>query len=337
MSDYYARQRILPEIGPDGQQRLANTRALVVGCGALGTVQAELLTRAGVGWLTVVDRDRVEPSNLQRQLLYDQQDADQRKLKAVAAAARLRAINPGITIEPRVLSVGPRTIRGLLTDRHLVLDGTDNVETRYVVNDACVQAGIPWVYGGAVGTEGLVMGILPGQGPCLRCAFPDPPAPGTLATCDTAGVLASTTATVAAMQVAAGLRLLLGDGGTAGRLTSIDPWKARYHTITVPRNPDCPCCGQRRFPFLRSSGVAAATTLCGEDAVQVTPSVPIDMGLPALAERLRGAGTVDLGDDHLVFAADGHELLVFADGTVLVNGTRDIDLARSLVARFVGS
>ena len=337
MSDYYARQRILPEIGPEGQQRLAAASVLVVGCGALGTVQAELLARAGVGRLTVVDRDRVDITNLQRQLLYDQSDAEQRRLKAPAAADRLRAINPGITIEPRVLSVGPRTIRGLVQGRGLVMDGTDNVETRYVINDACVQAGIPWVYGGAVGTEGLVMGVLPGTGPCLRCAFPDPPAAGTLATCDTAGVLASTTATVAALQVATGLRLLLADGHTAGRLTSIDPWAARFHTITVPRDPSCPCCAQRRFPFLRSSGVATATTLCGEEAVQVTPAVPITLGLPELAARLRGAGSVDLGDDHIVFATDEHELLVFADGTVLVNGTRDLDLARSLVARFVGS
>jgi molybdopterin/thiamine biosynthesis adenylyltransferase len=337
MSDYYARQRTLPEIGPQGQARIGASTVVVVGCGALGTVQAELLARAGVGHLVVVDRDRVDTTNLQRQLLYTAQDADERRLKALAAAARLRLINPGITVEPRVLSVGPRTIRGLLQGCDLAMDGTDNVETRYVLNDACVQAGLPWVYGGAVGTEGLVMGVLPGQGPCLRCAFPDPPTPGTLATCDTAGVLASTTATVAALQVAAGLRLLLGDGGTAGRLTSIDPWKARFHSITVPRDPDCPCCGARSFPFLRSSGVATATALCGEEAVQVTPATPIAVGLPELAARLRGAGTVDLGDDHLVFADGDHELLVFADGTVLVNGTRDPDLARSLVARFVGS
>jgi molybdopterin/thiamine biosynthesis adenylyltransferase len=337
MSDYYARQRILPQIGPEGQRRIAAARVLVVGCGALGTVQAELLARAGVGHLVVVDRDRVELSNLQRQLLYDASDATERRFKAKAAAARLRAINPGITVEPRVLSVGPRSIRGLLNGCALAMDATDNVETRYVLNDACVQAGIPWVYGGAVGTEGLLMPVLPGAGPCLRCAFPEPPATGTLATCDTAGVLSSATAIVAALQVAQGLRLLLGDGANAGKLTSLDPWSNRFHTITVPRDPDCPCCGARRFPFLRSSGVATATTLCGEDAVQVTPANPIDVGLPELAERLRAAGSVDLGDDHLVFNDGDHELLVFADGTVLVNGTREVDEARSLVARFVGS
>jgi len=337
MSDYYARQRILPQIGPEGQQRIGAAQVLVVGCGALGTVQAELLARAGVGRLIIADRDRVDTTNLQRQLLYSQQDADERRLKALAAAARLRQINPAITVEPRVTSVGPRNIRSLLAGCDLAVDGTDNVETRYVLNDACVKAGVPWVYGGAVGTDGLLMPVMPGLGPCLRCAFPDPPATGTLATCDTAGVLASTTATVAALQVAAGLRLLLGDTDNAGRLTSIDPWKARFHSITVPRDPDCPCCGQRKFPFLRSSGVATATTLCGEEAVQVTPAVPIAIGLPELAARLQGAGTVDLGDDHIVFATDEHELLVFADGTVLVNGTRDLDLARTLVARFVGS
>lgn len=337
MSDYYARQRILPQIGPEGQRRLTAARVVVVGCGALGTVQAELLARAGVGHLVVVDRDRVDITNLQRQLLYDAEDAAQRRLKAVATAARLRAINPNITVEPRVLSVGPRTVRALFEGCDLVADATDNVETRYVLNDACVQAGIPWVYGGAVGTEGLVMPVQPGVGPCLRCAFPDPPAAGTLATCDTAGVLNALTALVASLQVAQGLRLLLGDAANAGKLTSLDPWKARFHTITVPRDPDCPCCGQRKFPFLRSSGVATATVLCGEEAVQVTPAAPIALALPELATRLRSAGSVDLGDDHLVFHDGEHELLVFADGTVLVNGTRDADEARTLVARFVGS
>jgi molybdopterin/thiamine biosynthesis adenylyltransferase len=337
MSDYYARQRILPEIGPEGQERIGAATVLVVGCGALGSVQAELLARAGVGRLIVADRDRVDVTNLQRQLLYTLEDAQERRLKALAAAQRLRRVNPLIEIEGRVVSVSPRTVRGLVRGCDLVMDGTDNVETRYVVNDACVQAGVPWVYGGAVGTEGLVMGVLPGRGPCLRCAFPDPPQPGTLATCDTAGVLAATTVTVASLQVAAGLRLLLGQPDTAGKLTSIDPWKARFHSISVPRDEACPCCGARRFPFLRSSGVASATTLCGEEAVQVTPASPIELGLPELAGRLRGVGSVDLGDDHLVFATEEHELLVFADGTVLVNGTRDLDLARSLVARFVGS
>jgi molybdopterin/thiamine biosynthesis adenylyltransferase len=337
MSDYYARQRILPEIGPEGQTRIDAATVLVVGCGALGSAQAELLARAGVGRLIVADRDRVDITNLQRQLLYTLEDAQQRKLKALAAAARLRRINPFIEIEGRVVSVGPRSIRSLVRGCDLIMDGTDNVETRYVINDACVQTGTPWVYGGAVGTDGLVMAVAPERGPCLRCAFPEPPPTGSLATCDTAGVLASTTVTVAALQVAAGLRLLLGQLDTAGKLTSIDPWKARFHSIQVPRDPDCPCCGARRFPFLRSSGVASATTLCGEEAVQVTPASPIELGLPALAERLTGSGSVDLGDDHLVFATEEHELLVFADGTVLVNGTRDLDLARSLVARFVGS
>jgi molybdopterin/thiamine biosynthesis adenylyltransferase len=337
MTDYYARQRILPQIGPQGQQRLGAAKVLVVGCGALGTAQAQLLARAGVGHLVVVDRDRVDISNLQRQLLYDASDARERRFKAKAAAARLRAVNPGITVEPRVLSVGPRSVRKLLEGCDLAMDATDNVETRYVLNDACVQAGVPWVYGGAVGTEGLVMPVVPGVGPCLRCAFPDPPPTGTLATCDTAGVLNANTAATAALQVAQGLRLLLADTANAGKLTSLDVWKGRFHTITVPRDPGCPCCGARRFPFLRSSAVATATTLCGEEAVQVTPAKPTTLGLPELAARLQGAGSVDLGEDHLVFHDGDHELLVFGDGTVLVNGTRDPDLARSLVARFVGS
>ncbi len=329
MSDYYARQRILPQLGPHGQDKLAAASVLVLGCGALGTVQAELLARAGIGHLTLVDR--------QRQLLYAERDASERRFKAEAAVERLAAINGSLQLRPRVLSVGPRNVRSLIRGQGLVLDGTDNVETRYVLNDACVQANIPWIYGGAVGTEGLAMAVVPGQGPCLRCAFPDPPAPGTLPTCDTAGVLASASAMVAAQQVSMAIRVLLGDQAVAGRMASFNPWDVRFRTIDVPRDPDCPCCGARRFPFLRSSGVATATALCGEEAVQVTPAIPITIGLPQLAERLVGAGTVDLGDDYLVFATQEHELLVFADGTVLVNGTLDPDLARGLVARFVGN
>lgn len=336
-ADRVARQRLLPAIGAGGQARIGQASALIVGCGALGTVQAELLARAGIGRLTVLDRDRVERSNLQRQVLYDDRDAALGRFKAEAAAARLLAVNPEVTMEARVASLGPRNARAHVAGHDLVLDGTDNVETRYVLNDACVRDGIPWVYGGAVGTEGLVLGIAPGVGPCLRCAFPDPPPPGTLATCDTAGVLASATAMVAAQQVAVALGMLLGDPEAAGRMVSLDPWRARFQVLRIPRDPACPCCGARSFPFLGAAGTQSAEVLCGQDAVQLSPARAAPLDLAGLAARLARALPVEPGPGRLALTAEGCRLTVFLDGTILVHGTRDPARARALAARWVGT
>jgi adenylyltransferase/sulfurtransferase len=335
--DRYARQRLLGVVGAEGQERIGRASVLVVGCGALGTVQAELLARAGVGRLTLLDRDRVEPSNLQRQVLYDDADAAVGRFKAEAAAARLAAVNPTIALEARVASFGPRNARAQLTGHDLVLDGTDNVETRYTLNDACVEAGIPWVYGGAVGTEGLVFGIRPGSGPCLRCAFPDPPPPGSLATCDTVGVLAAASAMVGAQQVAVALGLLLGDEEAVGRLIRLDPWRARFQVLRIPRAPDCPCCGARRFAFLGADGCANAAALCGQDAVQLSPARDAPVDLRVLADRIAVGLAVEQGPGWLSLAVEGHRLTVFVDGTILVHGTRDPDRARGLAARWIGT
>ena len=262
--DRYHRQTLLPQIGRAGQERLARARVLLIGCGALGTVIAEQMARAGVGFLRICDRDLVETTNLQRQVLFDEADAAAGRPKAVAAAERLGKINSTITVEPHVVDVHSGNIESLMDGVDLVMDGTDNVETRYLVNDAAVKRGVPWVYGACVGTGGRAMGVVPAPvesqeapraagagaaGACLRCVFPEPPGPGELATCDTSGVLAAAAGVVASLQVVEAMKILLGDAGAARELVTIDLWPLRIKTIATAdaRRGDCPTCGQRRF------------------------------------------------------------------------------------------
>jgi len=346
----YHRQQLLPQVGPAGQARLAAARVLLVGCGALGTTLADLVVRAGVGFLRIADRDVVELTNLQRQVLFDESDARQGAPKAVAAARRLAAINADVTIEPHVVDVHAANLpdlaglEGAGPPCDLLLDGTDNVETRYLLNDLAVKHAIPWVYGACVGTEGRVMGVLPGTTACLRCIYPAPPAVGEFATCDTAGVLGPAAAVVAATQAALALRLLI-DRTTPEHLLTFDLWAGRFHAVptTDVRSPDCPCCGQRRFEFLNAPLGPGLTTLCGRNAVQIrtlnpTRAAPLD--LSALAGRLKPSGQVEstryLVRCHLHEPA-GLSLTVFADGRILVHGTNNPNTARSVAARFVGA
>jgi molybdopterin-synthase adenylyltransferase len=248
-ADRYARQLVLKVVGPEGQARLAGSSALVVGCGALGTAQADRLVRAGVGTVRLVDRDQVELSNLQRQLLFTEADARSRLPKAVAAAQHLRAINASVTVDERVADVVAGSIRGLIDGVDVVLDATDNFETRYLINDACVEAGVPWIYGGVVATSGMLMPVLPGRGPCLRCLFPDPPEPGSVPDPAVEGVLNTAPTVVASWQVTMALQILLGDQPEPA-LISIDLWRGRQQRLPVQRASRCPCCVERRFCFV---------------------------------------------------------------------------------------
>ncbi|HEY1683127.1 MAG TPA: ThiF family adenylyltransferase [Tepidisphaeraceae bacterium] len=361
MNSRYHRQEILPQIGVGGQQQIGSARVLVIGCGALGTVMAELLARAGVGHLRIVDRDIVEWTNLQRQVLFTENDAKNGLPKAVAAAERLREINSEIVIEPLVtdvdagnvepvLSLGSQSprmpIRGLsAADENsfaafpdLILDGTDNVETRYLINDAAVKHSIPWVYAAAVGMEGRVMGVIPGRTPCLRCVFPNPPAASELATCDTTGVLGVASAAIASLAVVEGLKLILGQ--TPSHLLAADVWAGRFSQIDLKENrvPDCLCCGERKFEFLERPATSDSAKLCGRNAVQVRGNDVVDLGM--LAKRL----TPDVVVQHTPYMLRamlrepaGVILSVFPDGRVIVTGTTDIGRARSIVARFVGA
>jgi len=286
----------------------------------------------------VVDRDVIEPSNLHRQILYDEEDAIQRLPKAEAAVRRLSQINSAAEVEGLVAHVNPWNIEKLLVDVEVVLDGTDNVETRYVVNDACVKSGKPWVYGGATGTTGLVLPIVPGQGPCLRCLFPDPPPPGSLPTCDTVGVLPTAPVTVAALQITAAVKMLLGDTEDAGKLTRLELWRGRFVTIETPRVDDCPACGAGKYEFLKRSGVAWVTCLCGRNSIQITPpknNAAVD--LEALAERLSRVGRADFNGLTLTAEVEDHEIVAFPDGRVIIKGTTDETVARKLYSRYLGS
>jgi adenylyltransferase/sulfurtransferase len=341
----YHRQTLLSQIGDAGQAKLARAKVLLVGCGALGTVIAEQLVRAGVGVLRICDRDLVETTNLQRQVLFDEDDAAAGTPKAVAAAERLRRINSTVTIEPHVVDVHSGNIEALLGDIDLTLDGTDNVETRYLVNDAAVKHDRPWVYGACIATGGRVMGMKPDRAramPCLRCIFPEPPGPGELPTCDTAGVLASAASVVASLQVVEAMKILLGDESAARELVTLDLWPLRIKTISTAdaRRADCPTCGRRQFEFLDLRAGAATTSLCGRNTVQVRPAANVTtIDLDAIAARLESAGRVDRTAffTRCALRENGLTLTLFPDGRAMVHGTSDPSVARSMYARFIGS
>jgi adenylyltransferase/sulfurtransferase len=342
----YQRQMLLPMLGQAAQQRLAGARVLLVGCGALGATIAEQLARAGVGYLRIADRDIVELSNLQRQVLFDEQHAAQGLPKAIAAAQRLGQINSTIQIDPRVVDVTPTNVEDLAGDVDLILDGTDNVSTRYLLNDVAVKLGRPWVYGACVGTEGRVMTIRPGAWPCLRCVFPTPPDGRQLPTCDTAGVLGPVAAVVGALEAVEAIKLLSGNtAAVAPDMLVIDPWHNRFVNIHLQgaRRDDCPTCSRRRFEFLESRHADTTTRLCGRDAVQVQPDHSGGAGavdLKRLAERLTAAaaGHVWLTPYLLrcTLNEGGLTLTTFADGRVIVKGTTDPARARAIVARYLG-
>lgn len=335
----YARQTVLPCIGAEGQARLAQSRVLIAGCGALGTHVAEALARAGVGLLRLIDRDYVELSNLQRQVLFDESDVAAGQPKAVAAQRRLTDINSTIAIEAVVDDLNAANITEHVAGIDLIIDATDNFETRYLVNDAAMRAGIPWIYAGVLATHGLTMTIVPGQTACLRCAFPEPAEPGSTPTCDTAGVLGPAVALVAAIQAAEALKVLVGSLREVNdTLLAVDVWTLAFTRLRVPRDPACPACGDgpREYPFMAPRVGARATVLCGRDTVQVTMQPPARLALDLLAHRLRDAGVVRHNEHLLRLQFGERELVIFPNGRVLVHGTDDPAVARSLVARFVG-
>lgn len=330
----YSRQIRFPAIAEDGQARLLSSRAAIAGCGALGTVQAALLVRAGVGEVVLIDRDSVELSNLQRQTLFDERDAELGLPKAAAAAEHLRAVNSSCRITAAVADLTPANIDDLLEGCAVVLDGTDNFETRYLLNDWSVSRGVPWIYGAAVASYGLTMPLLPGRSACFACVYPSAPS-GVQATCETAGVLGPVTAAIAALQAAAALKILAG-GEPALRITTLDVWEGVTRQVAMPDpDPECRACGRRQFDSLDSLH-AAPVSLCGRNAVQIHERRrPVD--LQALGEQLGGLGEVRRNDFALRFFTRPYEITVFADGRAIVKGTTDPGVARSLYARYIGA
>jgi len=331
----YMRQSALAEIGAEGQRNIAAATVLIVGCGALGSMQAELAARAGVGRLLLVDRDVLELHNLQRQLLYTEQDVRERLPKAVAAARHLRKINSDIRIDSVVEDITPDNITPFIRQADVALDGTDNFETRYLLNDATVREGKPWIYGGVLGTEGLTMTIRPQQGPCLRCLFEEPPT-GAGATCETQGVLNTIVAWVVALQVTEMLRGLVASAPEDIYLHSMNIWHGRAVSARVSQNTDCVCCGQRHFEFLNAQRGTTAISLCGRNSVQITPAQPVNTDLSQLAEHLRGSGEVTLNGFVLECDLGLHRLIAFPDGRIVVMGTTNPTEARSLIAKHLG-
>jgi adenylyltransferase/sulfurtransferase len=333
-ADRFLRHLCLRQIGPEGQQRLAGASVALVGCGALGTNQAQMLARAGVGRLRLIDRDLVEPSNLPRQVLFDEDDVASRLPKAVIAARKLSRVDSRLSIEPVVAEVNAANIERLIDGCEVVLDACDNLETRYLLNDACVKAGKPWVYGGVVGTSGMVLPVRPGLGPCLRCVFPEMPPPGELPTPETMGVLNAAPAIVGAMQAVEALKLLLGQGSETPALITLELWEPSFQKLSLGRDARCPCCGARRFDFLATP--AAPLRRVGTDAFQISASEALAESLSALGGRLGAHGAVR-GNEHLLeLAAGAHRLTLFADGRAIVGGVRDADEALAVYRRLVG-
>lgn len=336
----YIRQELLPQIGHDGQAKLSQTHVAIIGCGALGSAAADSLARAGIGRLTIVDRDYVEIHNLQRQTLFDEADVAGRIPKAVAAAERLSHVNSDIEIESIVTDVNSGNIAELTAGADLLLDGTDNFETRYLINDLAVKTGRPWVYGGVIGTGGITMTIRPGISPCLCCVFPDPPEPGSAPTCDTAGVLGPAVQVIASIEATEIIKLVVGADESVNRsLVSVDLWSLGFQSIDIgARDPACPCCGQRTFEFLDRPVVASETVLCGHDAVQVRPQTVAMLDLDQLAARLRPLGEVKANRYLVRFTEPGadRELTIFPDGRAIIKGTEDAREARTIYARYIG-
>jgi molybdopterin/thiamine biosynthesis adenylyltransferase len=336
LHEKYSRQVLFSGIGEEGQARLLASSVVIVGCGAIGAAAASLLTRAGVGRLRIIDRDFVEPSNLQRQTLFDEADALLALPKAVAAERKLHAINSSIAVEGVVADLNPRNTPELLSGFNVVLDGTDNFETRFLVNDFAVSSGIPWIYAAAVASYGLTMTILPAVTPCLACLL-ESQRQGLDETCDTVGVLGPIVNLIASLEVADALKLLAGHKDQLhGRLISCDVWSGRFQSIRAARNPDCPVCVRREFSYLEGHA-QPHITMCGRDSVQIHERNRA-LDLSALRTHLaRTIPDIRQNDFLLRFRVPPYEMIVFADGRAILKGTQDPAVARSLYARYLGA
>lgn len=335
----YSRQERFTGVGVEGQERIRSARVLVVGCGALGSVLAEQMCRAGVGRLDLVDRDFVEPSNLQRQSLFDEEDAAAGLPKAIAAQTHLRRLNSDVDVRGTIADLAADNVDELLGGADVVLDGTDNFETRFLVNDVCVRERIPWVYGACVGAYGLAMLVRPTVTPCLRCLLEALPPAGSGPTCDTVGVVAPIVHVIAGIQAAEALKLLAGrtESLTPG-LVTVDLWKGTFdRTSLAGRAPSCPACTAGRYDYADVGGTGASAVLCGREAVQVRPPSGTRVDLPDLARRLAGVGGVTSNEYLLRIANDDAEMVVFSDGRAIVKGISDPARARTLYAKYVGS
>ncbi len=334
--DRFSRQIRFAPFGADGQSALGGSAIAIVGCGALGTVAAALLARAGVGALRVIDRDEVEESNLQRQLLYTEADARERLPKAEAARRRLLEANSLMSMEAAIADLTPETAPDLLGGVDVIVDGTDNFETRYLINDFAVREGIPWIYGAAVGSYGIAMPVLPGETACLRCIYPEPPS-GAQPTCETAGVMGAVTSVIGSIQAMEAMKIAAGRREKVRRkIFTADLWNGPVRETAMPAaDPECPCCARREFAFLDGRR-RAPLSLCGRNAVQIHDRMR-PVRLAELAKRLEGLGAVRWNEFALRVSLGEHEITIFPDGRAIVKGTTDVSVARGLYSKFVGN
>jgi molybdopterin-synthase adenylyltransferase len=337
LHEKYSRQVLFAPIGREGQERLLGSSAVLVGCGAIGAAAATLLVRAGVGRVRLIDRDFVEASNLQRQILFDEQDAREALPKAIAAERKLRLMNSSVRVEGVIGDVSARNVQELLEGFDVILDGTDNFETRLLLNDFAVKLSRPWVYAAAVASYGLTMMIRPGLTPCLACFLEEQNGAGLEETCDTIGVLGPIVNLIASLEVAEALKLLAGrEQYLTNRLQSCDVWSGHFQSIRLACNPDCRACGRREFSYLAGES-QPHITMCGRDSVQIHERGRA-LDLAALRARLEPAvGHVRHNDFLLRFGIPPYEMTVFADGRAILKGSQDPAVARSLYARYIGS
>lgn len=338
IQDRYARQEAFPGIGKEGQEKLLQSRVTIIGLGALGTVTADRLCRAGVGFIRMVDRDYVEYSNLQRQALYREQDAKEGTPKAAAAAELLREINSEIILEPVIADVNSSNIDQLIQDVDLVMDASDNFEVRFLINEACQVHHLPWIYGGAIGATGMTMNFPGGEhDPCLCCLIcPEENTSGTEETCSTVGVLNTLTSIVASLQCTEALKFLAGSGTLRHDLLSIDLWLNEVQQIQVPQQPDCPVCQKHQYQYYGKKHGTQAISLCGRDSVQVIPPHPAEINLKAFAEQLTPLGTVRCSKYTLDFDNGTIGIKLFRDGRAIIKHVTDEKKARSIYAEYIG-
>ncbi len=344
----YHRQMIFPPFGEEGQRRLLDATVVVVGCGATGSALSNLLVRAGVGRVRIIDRDYIELNNLQRQILFDEDDIAANLPKAEAAAAKLRRINSGVAVEAVVADVNAGNVLGLLEDADLVMDGTDNFSTRFLINDACLYLAKPWVYTGVIAAYGMTATFIPDGAAqklpgdraatgCLRCLIEDVPAPGATPTCDTAGIIGPAAALLTAVSAAEAIKLLAGRGTINSGMIHMDVWTHEYEHFATQRRPDCPACGARNFEFLNAHMGTTTAALCGRNAVQVSVAGSRPLDLAALAQQLTPVAHDLARNAYLLRARIGdHEFTIFPDNRAIIKGTDDEDLAKTLYARYIG-
>ena len=336
MIDRYSRQTLCRVIGEEGQKKLAGSSVVIIGCGALGTVIANTLVRAGVGKVRIIDRDLIEYHNLQRQILFDEEDVKNQVPKAIAAERHLKKVNSSVEVEGIVADVHYANIEELVGGVDLILDGLDNIETRFLINDVSLKHGIPWIYGGAIATYGMTMNIIPGQTPCFRCVFTSVPPPGIIPTCDRAGVISPAPSIIGSLQSVEAMKILTRAKEISRDVLVVDVWQGVFDRFKPSFRPDCPAC-KGNYEFLQRQFGVRTTVLCGQYSVQVLDPKVEKLSLPELTEHLKASGEVSYNENMVNFKINGHEMVIFPDGRLILRNSFDESLAREIYVKYIGA